>query len=64
MFNDEDILHALRNHVRALAMDEGMTMVVGPAQNSQLLEIGFVESADGDLLVVHAMPAREKFLKG
>ena len=60
---DEDILHALRHHIHAFALDEGLTMVVGPARDAQLLEIGLVESAEGDLLVVHAMAAREKFLR-
>ncbi|AYY13119.1 hypothetical protein EF847_10845 [Actinobacteria bacterium YIM 96077] len=60
---DDDTLHALRHHVRALAMDENMTMVIGPARDAQLLEVGFVESAQGDMLVIH-MPARDKFLKG
>lgn len=39
-------------------MDEGFTMVTGPARDAQLLEVGVVESSDGDMLVIHAMPAR------
>lgn len=61
--NDDDMLHALRNHVRLYAMDEGFTMAVGPAANAVLLEVGFVESDDGYLIIVHAMQAREKFLR-
>jgi hypothetical protein len=61
---DEDILHALRNYIRVLAEDErGFSMVIGPAYDAQLLEVGVVESTDGDLLVIHAMVARRKFLK-
>lgn len=60
---DDDILHALRNHIRAFGVEEGVTMVIGPAVDAQPLEIGLVESADGDLLVIHAMVAREKFLR-
>lgn len=59
--DDEDMLHALRNYIRLYAMDEGFTMVTGPGRDAQLLEIGFVESTDGDMLVIHAMPAREKY---
>lgn len=61
---DEDVMHALRNHLHVYAQDEGFTMVVGPALDAQLLEVGFVESSDGDLLVIHAMAARGRFLKG
>lgn len=38
-------------------------MVIGPAADAQPLEIGLVESVQGDLLVIHAMVAREKFLR-
>jgi len=48
---DDDILHALRNHVRTFGLDEGITMVIGPSRDAQLLEIGLVESSEGDLLV-------------
>ena len=61
---DDDMLHALRNFVRTFAQDEGFTMVVGPARDAQLLEVGFVESTEGDLIVVHAMVARDRFLRG
>jgi hypothetical protein len=60
---DDDILHALRNHIRTFSLREGVTMVIGPASDAQPLEIGLVESAEGDLLVIHAMVARGKFLR-
>jgi len=60
---DEDILHALRHHFRIFGLEEGVTMVIGAARDSQSLEIGLVESVAGDLLVIHAMVAREKFLR-
>ena len=60
---DYDIFHALRNHIRTFGLDEGVTMVIGPSRDAQLLEVGVVESAEGDLLVIHAMAAREKFLR-
>ena len=62
---DDDMLHALRNFVRAFAEDEGFTMVVGPARDAELLEVGFIEATDsGRMLVIHAMVARDRFLKG
>jgi hypothetical protein len=36
-------------------------MVIGPATNAQLLEIGVVETDDQDY-VIHAMPARDRYL--
>lgn len=38
-----------------------MTMLIGGSTSGALLEIGVVEGADGSV-IVHAMPAREKFL--
>jgi len=39
-----------------------MTMVIGPSPTGALLEVGVVEW-HGDLAVVHAMPARRRFLR-
>lgn len=40
-----------------------MTMLIGPDRVARLLELGVVESDEGPV-VVHAMPARPKFLRG
>jgi hypothetical protein len=42
-------------------MDEEMTMLIGPATDGTLLEIGIVRR-EGDTLIAHAMIARRKFL--
>lgn len=55
------ILHAFRNPIRAYAIEEGFTMLIGPAANAELLEIGVVSGAEGPV-VVHAMRARPRFL--
>jgi hypothetical protein len=60
---DEDLLHALRNYVDLFGLDEGLTMVIGPAYDGRLPEVGVVDS-DDDQVVVHAMPARERCLRG
>lgn len=59
---DDDMLHAYNNPIRMYDLDEGFTLIIGPSQSSEVLEIGVV---DGDLapVIVHAMPAREKFLR-
>ena len=59
---ESEILHAYRNPVRIWDLGEGFTMVVGPSQSAIFLEVG---SVDGDQVhvIVHAMKAREKFLR-
>ncbi len=60
--SDDDILHAYAHPLRVFDLDEGFTMLVGPSRAADLLEVGVVEGATGDV-VVHAMPARAKFLR-
>ena len=57
---DDQMLHAYRNPVRAFAFDD-LTMLVGPDRSARLLEVG-VATAGGLEFIVHAMPARSKFL--
>ena len=59
---DDDLLHAFNNPIRAEDLDEGLTMLVGPDRAGNLLEVGVVESDDGPV-IVHAMPARPKYLR-
>jgi hypothetical protein len=57
------MLHGLRHHWRAFETDDpGVTMFIGPSRTGEPLEIGVVTDEDGS--AVHAMSAREKFLKG
>jgi hypothetical protein len=58
---DEDILHAYWNPMRVFDLDD-LTMLIGAARTGALLEIG-VARAEGIDFVVHAMPARPKFLE-
>ena len=58
---DDDILHAYRNPIRVFEVDD-LTMLIGPDHSTKLLEIGVV-SAEGIEFIVHAMPARNKFLR-
>jgi hypothetical protein len=55
---DEDMRHALRNPILVLDVDE-LVMVIGADRSGRLLEVGV---RDGDR-IVHAMYAREKFLR-
>ena len=60
--SEESIKHALRNHVDLFDVGDEMTMVIGPDRSGGLIEVGVVARYD-DLYVVHAMPARPKFLR-
>ena len=58
---DEAILHAYRNPIRVLEIDD-LTMLVGADDAGRALEIGVV-AAEGIEFNVHAMSARPKFLR-
>ena len=58
------MLHAYRHHHMAFATNaEAVTMFVGPSRTVDPLEAGVVADDDGEA-IIHAMPARPKFLKG
>jgi hypothetical protein len=62
--SDDDMRHAIRNHWKAFETDDAMvTMYIGPATTAEPLEVGVVDDEQGSA-VIHAMPARPKFLKG
>ena len=62
---DEDMLHALEFAMRSYP-NQGeyeLTVVVGPARNGiTLLEVGYDLDELGRIVIVHAMPARKKYL--
>ena len=58
----DDILHAYRNPIRAWDLGDGLTMIIGANRAALVLEVGYVEG-DYSVVIVHAMPARDKFLR-
>ncbi len=56
------MLHAFNHPISVDDPDDGFMMFVGADIAGNLLEIGVIDSADGPILV-HAMPARPKFLR-
>ena len=58
---DADIQHAVRTAVRRVVMDGDLTMLIGPASDGALLEIGVLEIGGDDPVAIHAMPLRPKF---
>jgi hypothetical protein len=60
--SDDDMLHAFRNPIGAEDLDEGLTMLIGPARDGALLEVGVADSSDGPV-IIHADQARAKYLR-
>ncbi|KAB7739389.1 hypothetical protein GA707_20360 [Nostocoides sp. F2B08] len=58
----DQILHAYRNPVRIWDLGDGFTMILGPNQAAVFLEVGYVQGEHVHV-IVHAMLAREKFLR-
>lgn len=59
---DEEILHASRNPIRVWDLGDGFTMTIGANAATIVLEAGYVEGQSA-VVIVHAMPAREKYLR-
>jgi hypothetical protein len=57
----EDILHAYRNPLRIWDLGEGFTMMIGPNRAALILEAHTWK--DVAMVIVHAMPARDKYLR-
>lgn len=60
--NDDDIRHAYAHPIRVFDFDEGFTMVIGANRGAIGYEIGVVAGVLAPV-VVHAMKARDKFLR-
>ncbi len=58
--SDVDIMHAVRNAMRWVEMDDDLTMLIGAATDGALLEIGVLDIAGDDPVAIHAMPLRQK----
>jgi hypothetical protein len=57
---DDDILHAIEHSlvIDDLGDDPDRWLVIGPDRAANLLEIVVLITADGDELIIHAMPLR------
>jgi len=60
---DADMWHAARTAVRRVELDEELTMLIGPAADGALLEIGVLDFDGDDPVVIHAMRLRPKFYR-
>lgn len=60
---DADIQHGVRAAIRRVVMDGDLTMLIGPASDGALLEIGVLDLDGDDPVVIHAMALRPKFYR-
>lgn len=56
------MLHAYRNPIRLFELEEDLTMIIGASRTAIVFEVGVVQG-DTAPVIVHAMRAREKFLR-
>ena len=42
-------------------MDNSLTMLIGPARDGSMLEVGVLDIDGEDPVVIHAMPLRRRF---
>jgi hypothetical protein len=59
--SDSDMLHAYRNPIRVFQID-ALVMLIAGDESGRMLESG-VAATEGIEFIVHATPAREKFLR-
>lgn len=60
---DADIWHAVRSAMRRVVLEEELTMLIGPAADGALLEIGVLDLDGEDPVIIHAMALRPKFYR-
>jgi hypothetical protein len=62
---NESILHAYRHPIREHVsdQDDGFFMNIGTDHAGRPIEVGIRVALDGTPVIVHAMPARAKFLR-
>jgi len=59
---DDDILHAFNHPISYEDLDEGFVMIIGPTRSAHVIELGFIDTDQGPV-IVHAMTARRKYLR-
>lgn len=59
--SDNNMLHAYENPIRVFDLDD-LIMLIGADESGRMLEVG-VAAAEGIDFIVHAMRARDKFLR-
>lgn len=62
---DEDIRHAVDNAIDFFDQqgDLELDMYIGPARDGSLLEVGVAVADTGQMVAVHAMKRRDKYIR-
>jgi len=60
--HDDAMIHAFNHPMSVDDLDDGFVMFVGADTAGNLVEVGVIDSTDGPILV-HAMPARPKYIR-
>ena len=62
---DDDILHAIEHSIVIddLGEDPDRWLVIGPDHATNLLEVIVLVTAEGDEVIIHAMPLRDIYRK-
>lgn len=61
--SDEDTLHAYRQFFRVFELPDDVIMRVGADRSGRLLEVALIVDTAGDVVIIHSMPARAKYLR-
>ena len=63
--SDDDILHAVEHAIRVddVGEDPDRWLVIGPDRGANLLEVVVLVTAEGDELIIHAIPLRATYRK-
>lgn len=56
------MLHAYAHPIRVFQLEDELTMIIGSNQAATVFEVGVVDGVEAPV-IVHAMRAREKFLR-
>lgn len=59
---DDDMIQAFDHPIVVDDLDDDFTMFVGADTAGNILGVGVIDGADGPI-IVHAMPARPKYLR-
>ncbi len=59
---DEDMRHAFNHPISYEDLDDSFVMIIGPTRSAHLIELGFIDTDHGPV-IVHAMTARRKYLR-
>lgn len=55
---DDDMLHAFHHPISYEDLDEGFAMIIGLTRSAHLIELGFIDTDHGPV-IVHAMTPAE-----